>query len=84
MKHRLTWEAEDGYVGGSRPQHLTVRTDDFDESQTLAEIKSQLEADIQQDFEQKVSWSCRNIDSVAEAVFAELQAERTAEETIEP
>jgi len=76
-KHEITWEAEDGYLSGSRPQTLVIRTGYFDPGMTLEGIELGLSALVQADFERTVSWSSRNLDAVAQAIFDELQAQET-------
>jgi hypothetical protein len=74
-KHTLNWEVDDGYCGSSRPQSLRVYADDFGANATLEVIKDLLAEYVQDDFDQKVSWSCDNLDEVAQAIYDELQAE---------
>jgi hypothetical protein len=57
----ITWEIEDGYVGGSRPQHLDVDTDDWmdaDEWENMpAEEKEDFKYErVQEAFDNKVSF----------------------------
>lgn len=72
---KISWQADDGYCGASRPQSLTISTSDFEGEETLEEIVEQIEDQIQSDFEQKVHWTCSEYKSVAEKIFAALQAE---------
>ncbi len=57
-KIRITWEASDGYAGGSAPQHFKVDLEDYEKGAELEDIKTQLSDDIQRDFEEKVTWTC--------------------------
>jgi hypothetical protein len=71
----VTWEADDGYAGGSAPQHLKVSTDDFFEDATIEQVKKQLSEMIQEDFEQTVSWHCKDFEEYAQQIFNALQQE---------
>lgn len=69
-KIKITWEASDGYAGGSAPQCLNVNTEDY-EGLTLEQITDQLHEEIQADFEEKVSWTCK-VSKYAEQIHAAL------------
>ena len=51
----VAWEAEDGYVGGSRPHHFYISADELDEDMSDSDIKNLFWESVQCDFEQKVS-----------------------------
>lgn len=34
---RITWEVDDGYMGGARPQRLDLDTEDFEDCETVGE-----------------------------------------------
>jgi hypothetical protein len=51
----VTWEAEDGYVCGSRPHHFQISPDDLDEDMSDEDLKSLFWEAIQSDFERRVS-----------------------------
>lgn len=53
----ITYEVEDGYVGGSRPHSVKISNDDLDEYETESEIEAFIEECVQEDFEQNVSWT---------------------------
>jgi hypothetical protein len=74
-KFRIVWEACDGYAGGSRPQYLTARLDDFEKGQSLEEIKKILEDSIQDDFLGTVYWISENYEGVAAEIFDALEQE---------
>lgn len=52
---KITWEVEDGYVGGSRPQSVTIPKEELEGLEGLAR-EHLIEAYIQDSFEQTVSW----------------------------
>lgn len=52
---KVCWEAEDGYVGGSRPQSFIIDDSDL-EGLSSEEIDEYVNDSIQDDFEQKISW----------------------------
>jgi hypothetical protein len=66
-KFNVRWECEDGYVGKSRPQTCTIDIDDMAESCTTEdEAAKYLQAEVQTDFENKISTTIRNHDEVIE------------------
>lgn len=73
-KINITWEASDGYAGGSAPQHLTLRMSDFADCDTEEEVTKFLEEAIQEDFAQKVSWGCENFSKHVEDIMKVVRA----------
>lgn len=80
----VKWQAEDGYVGGSRPQETCVEVSDFigldrDEAEKL------LNEILQEAFLQTVHWLCDDYDAsvaqIMEAAAAELQSELEDEDS---
>lgn len=65
---RVTWETEDGYMGGSRPQHTEVDDGDIESCDTLDEAMQMVSDAIQDDFEQKVTWYMNNRERIEEKV----------------
>jgi hypothetical protein len=55
MKYR--WTVDDGYVGKSRPQTTSVPDKELAECTSDEEREQLIEGYIQQDFEQRISWS---------------------------
>lgn len=80
MEFEITWEIEDGYCGGSRPQHLKIDLDNFDQDTSLQDIERILEDLIQEDFTQTVSWFSGDYKDAAQEIFNALQAENPAED----
>ena len=62
----ITWYARDGYCGDG-PQSLEIDEDDIKGCSTAEEAFDLIESAIQEDFQQKVSWSWDRED-VASAV----------------
>lgn len=58
---KVTWEFDDGYAGGSRPQHTYIDESDFIDCETQEEYQAIIENAIQQDFETK-GYSIEDID----------------------
>lgn len=57
----VTWEVDDGYCGGSRPQELTI--DDYEvEGMDENEKRSYIEDCVQDAFEQNIRWEITNIE----------------------
>ena len=48
----VTWEIEDGYAGGSRPQFTQVDDDELKEKETEEEKKEFIEECVNGDFKQ--------------------------------
>lgn len=71
----ITWEVDDGYVGGSAPHHLTVRLDWFSGTEDVDTIKEILEQSIWDDFESKVHWYSTNYKEIAAEIHAALGRE---------
>ena len=57
----VTYEVEDGYVGGSAPHYVSIPREDWDE--TPAEDRRALaEQMVREDFQQNISWYITNIE----------------------
>ena len=54
-KYEITWQADDGYVGGSAPQHCAIDAYDIDADMSEEDLKNLFWQVVQDDFEQKVS-----------------------------
>ena len=54
-KFRARYQAQDGYVGGDRPQHFNIDASDLEEDMTDADIEEFYHEAIQDHFEQHVS-----------------------------
>jgi hypothetical protein len=54
---KVEWTVDDGYAGGSRPQYTDIDDDDLDECETDEEREEFINDCIQQDFEQKITWT---------------------------
>jgi hypothetical protein len=54
-KFEVTWEADDGYAGGSAPHRFTISADDIEGDMTDAEIREWFWEAVQEDFNQRVS-----------------------------
>ncbi len=53
----VRWEVADGYAGGSRPHTTTIDDDELEECETEEERQDLINDYIQNDFDQKISWS---------------------------
>lgn len=51
----VTWEADDGYCGGSRPHHFDIDARDINGDEDEKELRSLFWESVQHDFEQRVS-----------------------------
>ena len=54
---KVKWQVDDGYVSGSRPQTTKIDDDELAECETEEERKELINDYIQNDFEQRISWS---------------------------
>lgn len=55
---KIIYYVEDGYISGSRPQHLNISDSDLADCETEEEKVKYIENEIQAHFEQNTSWSC--------------------------
>lgn len=66
MKIKITWQVDDGYAGGSRPQTSILDTDEYFDSHgewgKLSDEKKGAIIDgfIQEEFEQRITWDITN------------------------
>jgi hypothetical protein len=58
----VTWEADDGYVGASRPHSFHISPDDIEKDMSDADLGKLLDDEIQNDFEQEVNPYAKNRD----------------------
>jgi len=58
---KITWEVEDGYVGGARPHHSEIPDEDF-EGMTEEEKEKYIQEWIQDDFSNSIFWSITKIE----------------------
>jgi hypothetical protein len=74
-EHRIEWSVDDGFCNPA--EHvLQVKSTDFDGSESVDEIVSDIELMLEDAFAQKVmqSWSGEKVRKVAEAIHAELHS----------
>ena len=60
-KVKVTWEIDDGYAGGARPQHTNLDEDDFYGCEIEEDFMEVIEEAVQADYEQK-GFYIKNID----------------------
>ena len=53
----VTWQVSDGYARGSRPHTTTIPDEELEECETEEKREELISEYIQDDFEQKISWS---------------------------
>lgn len=66
---KITWQVEDGYAGGARPQYFELDPTDY-EGWDLEDIETDLEDQISAEFTQKINWSA-DVKGMAEKIFKE-------------
>ena len=77
IKMKVRWQAEDGYVGGARPQSFNINIEDMAEScDTEQEARDYLEQEVREDFESKVTPCTSNEDEVIAAWQAAKRGEK--------
>jgi len=52
----ITWQVDDGYCGGGRPQYLEVDDNDLADCDTEQEREALISEAIQEDFEVNITW----------------------------
>lgn len=60
----IRWEVDDGYAGGSAPQHLQVPVSEILECDSVDDAMEIVEVMVQDDFANKVSWHYINPDEL--------------------
>lgn len=68
-KIKITYEIDDGYCGGSRPHHVSIDPLDY-QGLDDPEIANQLENEIMDDFNQRISPVYPESDIIAEIIVA--------------
>src|SRR5690348_14772113 len=75
----VTWEADDGYCGGSRPHHFNIHAGDIEDGMAEQQLEDFFWDAIMDDFRDKVSPYSSEKDEFIEWAKA-VQAERKAVE----
>jgi hypothetical protein len=65
-KREVRYEVEDGYVGSSRPQSFTIKDDWIEDYMNDDDLEFELSEMIQEDFQQRISWTYLNKEEVVE------------------
>ena len=52
----VTWQVDDGYCCGSRPQYTEIDDDDLSECETDEEREKLINSAIQEDFALHITW----------------------------
>lgn len=75
-KIKFTYQASDGYVGGSRPQTCSVMEDEILECECVEDAVQLVEDAIQDDFLQKVSadYDLGELEDKIRGIFAKKAA----------
>lgn len=77
MKVAFTYQVDDGYIGGSRPQRMSIDIDELPDDSDMSDVRDYVERAIQEDFNQKISWSCESLDDVVSQLHEALHADRS-------
>ena len=62
-KIKITYHVADGYVGGSRPQYMTIDSEDF-EGLTRKEAEEQIDEEIDEHFRMNIHAEADDMESV--------------------
>ena len=74
---KVSWEAEDGYCGKSRPQEFEFNYSDWISNDAeLPEIEQALGRALDEDFESKITPAFLDFDFVIETVKSEMEQDR--------
>lgn len=65
---KVTWQVDDGYVGGSRPQYSNIPDDDILECESEEEILDLISEWIEEDYSQNITWHFDNKDRMLEEI----------------
>jgi hypothetical protein len=79
-KFEVTWEADDGYTGGSRPQTFDIDAFELDDCESVADLRRIFWDCVQADFERRVNAVSEDEDAFIEWAKQKI-AERKAKET---
>jgi len=60
---QITWEIEDGYAGGSRPQYTEIPDSELENCGGERERRRLIESYVQDDFNQNISWVIVHMDA---------------------
>lgn len=71
----LSWQVEDGYAGGARPQTTYFDAAEFEGCESREEVQNLLEELMHEELMNKVSWTASNYEVVIESVMASLGIE---------
>jgi hypothetical protein len=71
-KFKVSWEAHDGYCGGSSPHAFNIHADALEDDMDDNALRTLFCAEVQADFEQKVSWSSKDEDKFVEWAKAQI------------
>lgn len=65
-KIEVRWTVDDGYVGKARPQQFKLDLADFADCETEDEARQLIYDNVQDVFEQRISWSISNEEDIIE------------------
>jgi hypothetical protein len=74
----MTWQVQDGYAGGRRPQTVRIDVGNFEPSATDEEIRDGIMQDIENEFAEKVhaAWDEKDMNECVAAVRRALAGEQ--------
>jgi hypothetical protein len=74
----ISWEVDDGYCGGRRPQDSEVGDAEIQERDSVEEAMAYIEECVRDDFLEKISW--RFLDKGIEGKVAKLLKDKPTED----
>jgi glutamate synthase domain-containing protein 3 len=75
---KIRWQVDDGYAGGSRPQSTEIDKSELEQCDTFEEAKELIENAVQEDYENKVSWSYGDWNGIEETINEVLSKKKMA------
>jgi hypothetical protein len=64
---KVKWQVDDGYAGPARPRQITLHTVDFVDCETEEQVLEVLHEIVEEEFQQRTSWTIRNEKDVIDA-----------------
>lgn len=82
MEFKITYEVADGYIGGRRPQTVSLNTCDFDPDSTEFEIENAIADAIQEHYDTSIypSYDPDALRELATAMKRQIEKESIEEE----
>jgi len=77
---KVTWEVDDGYVGGSRPHTTNIDELDIEDCEDIDEAMEMVRDMIQEDYDQKINWFITKEEEIKNKIADILENKKDEEE----